>query len=96
MKKYKVSIKSSSSYLPPKVVSNFDIAKKIDTSDEWIYNKLGIKERRVAENESVSEMGYKVAVSAISNANINKEDIIPVKKEIKLTIWQKIKKVLMG
>ena len=75
MKKYKVSIKSSSSYLPPKVVTNFDIAEKIDTSDEWIYNKLGIKERRVAENESVSEMGYKVAVSAISNANINKEDI---------------------
>ena len=42
MKKYKVSIKSSSSYLPPKVVTNFDIAEKIDTSDEWIYNKLGI------------------------------------------------------
>jgi 3-oxoacyl-[acyl-carrier-protein] synthase III len=75
MKKYKVSIKSSSSYLPPKVVTNFDIVEKIDTSDEWIYKKLGIKERRVAENESVSEMGYKVAVSAISNANINKEDI---------------------
>ena len=64
MKKYKVSIKSSSSYLPLKVVTNFDIAKKIDTSNDWIYNKLGIKERRVAENESVSEMGYKVAVSA--------------------------------
>ena len=75
MKKYNVSIKSSSSYLPPKVVTNFDIAEKIDTSDEWIYNKLGIKERRVSENESVSEMGYKVALSAISNANINKEDI---------------------
>ena len=42
MKKYKVSIKSSGSYLPPKVVTNFDIAEKIDTSDEWIYNKLGI------------------------------------------------------
>jgi len=75
MKKYNVSIKSSSSYLPPKVVTNFDISEKIDTSDEWIYEKLGIKERRVAENESVSEMGYKVAVSAISNANIDKEDI---------------------
>ena len=65
MKKYKVSIKSSSSYLPPKVVTNFDIAEKIDTSDEWIYKKLGIKERRIAENESVSEMGYKAAISAI-------------------------------
>jgi len=75
MKKYKVSIKSSCSYLPPKVVTNFDIAEKIDTSNDWIYNKLGIKERRVAENESVSEMGYKVAVSAISNADIDKEDI---------------------
>ena len=75
MKKYKVSIKSSSSYLPPKVLTNFDIAKKIDTSDEWVYKKLGIKERRIAENESVSEMGYKVSISAISNANIDKEDI---------------------
>ena len=68
MKKYKVSIKSSSSYLPPKVVTNFDIAKKIDTSDEWIYKKLGIKERRITENESVSEMGFKVALLAISKA----------------------------
>jgi 3-oxoacyl-[acyl-carrier-protein] synthase-3 len=46
---------------------------KVNRNLEFV--KLGIKERRVTENESVSEMGYKVAVSAISNANINKEDI---------------------
>ena len=75
MKKYNVSIKSCSSYLPNKVVTNSDIAKKVDTSNEWIYKKLGIKERRVVENENVSDMGYNVAISAIANANINKEDI---------------------
>lgn len=75
MKKYNVSIKSCSSYLPNKVVTNYDIAKKVDTSNEWIYKKLGIKERRVVENENVSDMGYNVAISAIANANINKEDI---------------------
>ena len=68
-------INSIASYLPKKVLTNQDLEKMVDTSDEWIYNKLGIKERRIAENESVSEMGYKVAVSAISNANIDKEDI---------------------
>ena len=75
MKKYKVSIKGVGSYLPPKIMTNFDISSRVDTSDEWIYTKLGIKERRIAENETVSDMGYKSSISAISNAGINKEDI---------------------
>lgn len=75
MNKLKVSIKGTSSYLPTKVVTNLDISKKIDTTDEWIYTKLGIKERRVAQNESVSDMGYKSALSALSDANLDKNDI---------------------
>lgn len=75
MKKFKVSIKSCSSYLPPRVVTNKEISDRIDTTSEWIYQKLGIKERRVVTNESVSDMGYKVALSSISLAKIDKNDI---------------------
>lgn len=75
MNKLKVSIKGTGSYLPPKVVTNLDISKKINTTDEWIYTKLGIKERRVAQNESVSDMGYKSALSALSDANLDKNEI---------------------
>lgn len=75
MKKYKVAIKGSSSYLPPNVVTNDDLAKQINTSDEWIYSKLGIKERRVVGDESVSDIGYKAAVLALDDAKIHKEDL---------------------
>ena len=75
MKKFKVSIKSCSSYLPPKVVTNKEISDRIDTTPEWIYEKLGIKERRIVTDENVSDMGYKVAVSAINSAKIDKNEI---------------------
>ena len=75
MIKYKVAIKGSSSYVPSKIVTNHDLVRRIDTSDEWIYSKLGIKERRVVEDESVSDMGYKVAVAALADAGVDKEDI---------------------
>ena len=75
MIKYKVAIKGSSSYLPPKVITNFDIAERIETSDEWIYSKLGIKERRIVQDETVSDMGYKVALAAIEDAGMSKEDV---------------------
>jgi 3-oxoacyl-[acyl-carrier-protein] synthase-3 len=75
MKKYKVTIKGSSSYLPSTVITNHDISERIDTTDEWIHSKLGIKERRIALNESVSDMGYKVAIDAIVDAKIDKEEL---------------------
>jgi 3-oxoacyl-[acyl-carrier-protein] synthase-3 len=75
MIKHKVSIKGTSSYLPSKVVSNLDIQKRIDTTDEWIFSKLGIKERRLAEGETVADMGYKVALQVLENANMSKEDL---------------------
>lgn len=75
MKKYKVSIKGSGSYLPPKIVKNSDISNRIETSDEWIFTKLGIKERRVADNENVSDMGYKAAIAALSDSGVDKNEI---------------------
>lgn len=75
MKKYKVAIKGIGSYIPPKVITNDQIVKKVNTTSEWIYDKLGIKERRVVDDEGVVDMGYKVALTALEDAGLSKEDL---------------------
>ena len=45
-------ITGTGSYLPPKIVTNFDLEKTLDTSDEWITARTGIKERRIVTSES--------------------------------------------
>ncbi|MEO2153361.1 MAG: beta-ketoacyl-ACP synthase III [Aquificota bacterium] len=62
-------------YLPSKVLTNYDLEKMVDTSDEWITERTGIKERRIAENETVVEMALKAAEKAIEQAQIDKEEI---------------------
>lgn len=76
MKYNKVTISGIGSALPEKVVTNIEIAAKVDTSDEWIFSKLGIKERRVASDvETPSVLGYRAALNALKSANISKEDL---------------------
>ena len=64
-------------YLPPKVVTNADLAKMFDTSDEWIQQRSGIKERRYSEgpHDSTAHMGEKAARKAVENAGIEMEEI---------------------
>ncbi len=62
-------------YLPPKVLTNFDLEKMVETSDEWITTRTGIKERRIAENETVVDLAVKAAEEAIKNAAIDKDEI---------------------
>lgn len=63
-------------YVPEKVLTNEDLEKTLDTSDEWIQTRTGIKERRIAdENIDTSHMSYKAAVDAIKDANIAPEEI---------------------
>lgn len=63
-------------YLPSKVVTNIDLEQTIDTSDEWIESRTGIKQRHIAEDsEYSSHMAYKAAKLAIEDANINPKDI---------------------
>lgn len=69
-----VGIKGVGSYLPSKIVTNHEIEKHVNTTHEWIKNKLGIDERRVAE-ELPSDMGYKAAIKALSSANLKIDDI---------------------
>ena len=66
-------------YLPDNVVSNKDLEERMDTSDEWIRERTGIKERRwIKEGSklSTSLMGTYAAKDALSDANMNKDDII--------------------
>ena len=65
------------SYLPSKILTNFDLEKMVDTSDEWIVERTGIKERRIAdESELTSDLALKASLDAIKNANIDKNDIL--------------------
>lgn len=71
-----VTIKGTSSYLPSRILTNSEISENVNTTDEWIFNKLGIKERRISNSEeSVSEMGYQAALSVLEKTGIDKEDI---------------------
>lgn len=69
-------IAGTGSYLPEKILSNADLEKMIDTTDEWIFTRTGIRERHiVAENESTSDLALKAALQAIEVAQISPNDI---------------------
>ncbi|MFW5959920.1 MAG: beta-ketoacyl-ACP synthase III [Chitinivibrionales bacterium] len=67
---------STGYYLPEKILTNKDLEKMVDTSDEWITKRTGIKTRHIAApDEAASDMGIKAARMAISKASINTKDI---------------------
>ncbi|RRN55916.1 ketoacyl-ACP synthase III [Pseudoxanthomonas sp. SGNA-20] len=69
-------IAGTGSYLPEKVVTNDDLAKVVDTSDEWIRTRTGIRERRVAaEGQTTSDMAYQAALKAIEAAGMEASEI---------------------
>jgi len=64
------------SYLPRKRLHNNDLQEMVDTSDEWIIERTGIRERRIAgEREAASDLGYKASKRAIKDAGIRPEQI---------------------
>src|SRR5436305_5518142 len=71
-----VSIVGTGSYTPAKVLTNEDLSRIVDTSDEWITTRTGIKERRIAgKEEQTSDMASKAALKAIEQAKISPADI---------------------
>jgi 3-oxoacyl-[acyl-carrier-protein] synthase-3 len=63
-------------YLPERVVSNAELAVRVDTSDEWIVQRTGIRERHVAaEGEFTSHLGIKAAQAALADAGLSPQDI---------------------
>ena len=70
------ALRSIGAYVPKKVLTNDDLAKMVDTSDEWIYKRTGIKERHIAaDDERNSDMGAAAAELALERSGIAKEDI---------------------
>lgn len=66
----KIKILSTGSYLPPKVLTNFDLEKMVDTSDEWITTRTGIKERRISAPEvATSDLCVEAAKACLNKVN---------------------------
>jgi len=64
------------SYLPKKILTNNDLSKKLDTSDEWIKTRTGINQRYIADKKQLnSDLGFEAAKKAINNSKIKTSDI---------------------
>lgn len=74
--KVKVRITGTGAYVPSKILSNADLEKMVDTSDEWIVTRTGMKERRIAaEGECTSDMSFHAATEALKSAGVCADDI---------------------
>ena len=63
------------SYVPEQIVTNDDLAKIVETNDQWIRSRTGIGERRIATDESTSQMAARASAKALENAGVRAEDI---------------------
>jgi 3-oxoacyl-[acyl-carrier-protein] synthase-3 len=69
-------ITGTGSYAPKKVITNHDLEKLVDTSDEWIIERTGIRERRIAEKgQTTSDLAYEASKKALKAAGIGAEDL---------------------
>ncbi len=72
----KAKIIGTGSYLPERILSNGDLEKMVDTNDEWIVTRTGMRERRIARaDEFSSDMGIAAAKAALADAGMNPEEI---------------------
>ena len=66
MKKF-ARIVGTGSYLPPRIITNFELEKTLDTTDEWITSRTGIKERRVVDGESTCDLALEARQKSTRN-----------------------------
>ena len=72
----RIGIVGTGSYVPERVMSNFDLEKILDTSDEWISKRTGVKERRIAApDENTSDIAREASLQAMSAAGISPLDL---------------------
>lgn len=71
-----VGILATGSYTPERVLTNFDLEKMVETTDEWIVSRTGIRERRIcSQEEASSDLAYESAKKALAKANISAEQL---------------------
>ncbi len=71
----RAKITATGAYLPEKVLTNFDLEKMVDTSDEWIRQRTGIELRHIAENQPTSELAANAAEDILANSSISASDV---------------------
>ncbi|MBI5327821.1 MAG: ketoacyl-ACP synthase III [Deltaproteobacteria bacterium] len=71
----RTSIIGTGSYVPSRVIKNQDLERMVDTSDEWITSRTGIKERRIADSETTNEIATKTAKNALKAAGVSPKEI---------------------
>ncbi len=62
-------------YVPEKIVTNDDLAAMVETNDEWITQRVGVKERRVSENETAADMAVKASLDALKASGVKGSEI---------------------
>jgi 3-oxoacyl-[acyl-carrier-protein] synthase-3 len=72
----KIKITGTGFYVPDKILTNFDLEKMVDTSDDWIITRTGIKERRIAsQDQATSDLAVEAGKRALKNAGLEVKDI---------------------
>jgi 3-oxoacyl-[acyl-carrier-protein] synthase-3 len=72
----RIAIRGTGSYLPTKVMTNFDLEKILDTNDEWVYKRTGIKERRIAPPDvDASDLAREASLKAMEMGGVSAEDL---------------------
>ena len=76
MKKIFVGISGIGSYLPEKILTNDELSKMVDTSNEWIVERTGIEQRRIVEeSQATSDLAIEAGIRALENASVTPEEI---------------------
>ena len=75
MKKIHAAITGVNGYVPEDILSNDDLAKMVDTSDEWITTRTGIKERRIMRNGASSDIALEAVKGLLNKTNTNPLDV---------------------
>ena len=74
MKKF-ARIVGTGSYLPPRIITNSELEKSLDTTDEWITSRTGIKERRVVEDQNTCDLAFEASINALEMAELKTSEI---------------------
>ena len=74
MKKF-ARIIGTGSYLPPRIITNIELEKSLDTTDDWITSRTGIKERRIVENQNTCDLALEASIKALEMAELKASEI---------------------
>jgi len=74
MKKF-ARIVATGSYLPPRIITNSELENSLDTTDEWIKSRTGIKERRIVEDQNTCDLALEASINALEMAELKASEI---------------------